>query len=298
MARLHVVSAGASELVRSNQKDLHYMSNTSHLLSEISKNLLSPSDWIRYQSELQLAAELIYFGFTTIYGNQTLGEEYCSSILVDQNKRPIKAAGLTRRLITILVQVGGAYVLRKLGMWLNFHIAARDLPLNLSETNYKALEKVTKLCEAIFTFLSQAHLAMFYIHGMFYHIAKRITGLQYVMVKYGVPQDVTLSSPYKYLGWILCVQLMTKILDQLQHIKKSNVNLTMITGSRTDTGNSPSNLQCTLCLSGCKVQTATPCGHIFCWDCIVDWSREKEECPLCRSTIYPRQLVCLQNFST
>ena len=143
MARLHVVPAGPPELVRSNQKDIYYISNTSHLVSEIAKGLVRPTTWIRYQNELQLIAELMYFGFTTIYGNQTLGEEYCNSILVGQSERPYVAAKFVRRLIGILLQVGGAYTLRKWTLWLNTRIDARDLPFNLTENSYRTLAKVT-----------------------------------------------------------------------------------------------------------------------------------------------------------
>ena len=300
MARLYVVPAGAPELVKSNQKDIYYVSNTSHLVSEITKRLISPASWIRYQNEMQLIAELMYFGFTTLYGNQTIGEEYCNSVLVEQSQRPYATASLLRRLIGILLQVGSAYVLRRCTLWLNTRIEARDIPFNLTENNYQLLAKVIVLCETVFGFLSQFHLAVFYVHGAFYHIAKRLTGLRYVMIKYGVPQNVTQSSPYKYLGWIMALQIMIKIIDRIQQLKSNNCvpsKFPMAGQLVRDGTSSSAGLQCMLCLSTCKSETATPCGHIFCWECIIDWSREKEECPLCRSSTLPRQLVHLQNFS-
>jgi peroxin-10 len=42
------------------------------------------------------------------------------------------------------------------------------------------------------------------------------------------------------------------------------------------------NRKCTLCLDEMRDPSVTTCGHVFCWGCIVDWVREKPECPLCR----------------
>ncbi|UZJ51353.1 hypothetical protein CBS101457_000673 [Exobasidium rhododendri] len=63
---------------------------------------------------------------------------------------------------------------------------------------------------------------------------------------------------------------------------------------------SESLLKCTLCMERREPQkgtsAVTECGHVFCWDCIVGWSKEKPECPLCRQSLNPSHLLPIYNF--
>ena len=52
--------------------------------------------------------------------------------------------------------------------------------------------------------------------------------------------------------------------------------------------------KCTLCLEQMKDPSVASCGHLFCWTCILDWIREKAECPLCRQGILRQHILPLR----
>ena len=323
MAKLQLFPAGAPELVRSNQKDRFYTNYVNGLISDISRQVLPFRLWLQWQREFQLVAELAYYGLTTVFGNQTLGEEYCSTVQVTgSSSSQHTVPHFVRRTLAILLQTVGPYAIEKFLEILYQRIQAQSVPLDLSRRQYDALEKIVGFVDDIFTTCTRLHLALFYIQGLFYHFGKRVARIRYVMVRYGL-DDAHGSQlhTYKVLGWLILLQVFVKVLkwmwDFFRKKRRKRVKeeerQSMNEPSLSDHKSGPrfvlesdrlsehesrlhSQLKCPLCLESCKVQTATPCGHVFCWQCIAEWSSEKSECPLCRNRVDPQQLVCLQHF--
>lgn len=53
---------------------------------------------------------------------------------------------------------------------------------------------------------------------------------------------------------------------------------------------------CSLCLELRTYSSLTPCGHLFCWFCILKWLQTSSQCPVCRDIVESSRIVPLQNY--
>jgi peroxin-10 len=84
----------------------------------------------------------------------------------------------------------------------------------------------------------------------------------------------------------LATALHTPILGQPRYDLANSKTMGWIKGTQQR--------KCTLCLEELKDPSATQCGHVFCWECIGDWVREKPECPLCRRECLVQHILPLR----
>lgn len=74
----------------------------------------------------------------------------------------------------------------------------------------------------------------------------------------------------------------TALLMAEQHLKKFNIRETefdffpsFFNSTQHKAGSTSRVSRCILCLEGRRNATSTPCGHLFCWECITEWCNSK-----------------------
>ncbi|XP_041859000.1 peroxisome biogenesis factor 10 [Melanotaenia boesemani] len=320
--------ANQAQLIRSSQKDEYYRSVLRNNANEAFHTLAGSKRWLDWRREIELLSDLAYYSLTTFSGYQTLGEEYVNIIQVDPTKRQIPSRA--RRGLFILCHAYFPYLLEKvlvclenelegeqesrggvsrrqaatgcwsLECWLRRWVQ-RGVAL-LTEPQRRACLPAVLVVQQGVTLLHRLHVALFYISSSFYHLSKRAAGIGYLRVMGLGGDDATIRTSYRLLGVVSLLQLLVTVSLQLNNFRqrqraRQEWKLYRKLSPQHNLSSNHKAARCILCLEARRHSTSTPCGHLFCWECITEWCNTKPECPLCREKFLPHRLVYLRNYS-
>lgn len=290
-------SARQPEILRTVQKDLSYSDTIGHSLSDILR-FSSHRNWIKYNDLCRVGGEIIYHSFATCNNFQTLGEEYTGIIRID--RRYIALPTKLLQFVAILLEFGGETLFRQL-------LKQFERDIKHSEELLPGPKKnILNFCQYLrqtIPYVNALHRSLFYINGGKYHISKRMTGINYVLIRHWLNADYSVNG-YKALGMLTLMQILLALGSNVQKVVRrwnetttvqsaKKVNRMAVRQSSTISGGG--GVKCALCLEERHHTSATLCGHLYCWECIMDWLDKKEDCPVCREKLTKATVVFLKN---
>ncbi|XP_020831456.1 peroxisome biogenesis factor 10 isoform X1 [Phascolarctos cinereus] len=197
--------ANQPEVIRAAQKDEYYRGSLRSAAGGALHGLAGAKKWLEWRKEIELLSDVAYFTLTTLSGCQTLGEEYVNIIQVDPSKRRVPSWPRRAALVSLHALV--PYALDKASVHLEHELQAgggsarhpHSSPApgvrgrsaarrwlhrrvcHMTEPQKTTLLRTLHILKQSAACLRRLHVAVFYIDGIFYHLAKRLTGIEYCL---------------------------------------------------------------------------------------------------------------------
>ncbi|KAH3899273.1 ubiquitin-protein ligase peroxin 10 SCDLUD_004709 [Saccharomycodes ludwigii] len=329
--------ADVPSIIQSNDKDIEIQDKLFEHLQNLIQLLFGQTYVKTNLNFWKFLNKSIYFGSTTLLNKRTPGEEYADIIINDTLSTSFKRRNklFLKRFFFIMCHIGGIkFLLSKIkslnkftsqttnkldfSLWLE---TLSDLHLALFYLNSKYYEFIRRIFQ----------MRYFFLHDD--DSANEENNLQFRKM---------INLPYKIVGGVIILKLLykgvfvftkntisaissgknkkeisentergegknakKKILTRIPLESKINIDLEdplQLPYIQPD-----SSRTCVLCLSYMKNPSCGKCGHLFCWNCIMDWCREAKNattdannsgnsngCPLCRQELLPQQIVPLR----
>ncbi|CAB1336812.1 unnamed protein product [Coregonus sp. 'balchen'] len=289
--------------------------------------------WLHWRKEIELLSDLAYCGLTTFSGYQTLGEEYVNIIQVDPTL--CRVPSRSRRGALVLLHSLFPYLLDKLLVCLENELEAGEESQGGGGGGEAGEQKWPvpgapkpggeagsgggwgssrsprggRACRPCWPSSRDSPSSTGCTWPCFTSAGpsttwgrERPASAMWLRVCGMTGDDEAIQSSYRLLGVVSLLQLALTLALQLNiHRQRARQewrqhrNLPSRSQSVEET-NSPRASRCILCLEERRHSTSTPCGHLFCWECITEWCNTKTECPLFREKFQPPRLVYLRNY--
>lgn len=284
--------AGRAEILRAAQKDDEFCEQLKIVLSDFIGDVAGQRLWLTRHNILESFTRMLYQSCTTLRKLQTLGEEYTSILQVDSTGKHLPTRAMFA--CSVLLDCGGELMLKLLMLLCEKYLRGQH---QIHPSTRSKIQNIFTASKALAPFFQHLHKTLFYLNGQYYSFAKRCLGIQYILFRAWL-KDRESRKAFHWLGVVSAIYLLLTILHSIQNQQfwsKSDKS-SVISQSVSSVGTSNTVSKCSLCLEIRKESSCTPCGHLFCWECIHEWLLSKNECPLCRDQVQPSRVVRLQNY--